>query len=1253
MANNPRRRRIRREPDISGQYRVTVPDAEELDQLRTRGGSYRRGLYPIFNQGGRVPPRPRSLPGSSRESSTEPMDTDEARQISEEIHRRIFREERERRGSEGDQPRSTEPLTRETRLPGREMGGDPSAGRETGTGTEVSLLNIPPPSMADEPVPEHPSLNRPALSDVTVDIERRGGARPRDEPVYTTRTIGEEMREAIAEGRAAQLAGTDFFLPLAGQPRISQMKSWRGPVITEQGNPGIYVQIDEWLPLYNGNVYVVDEVTGRMYLSKKTHLVRIPEMASHRPMQDHELSISRHIPERETAITPRMGDGLKLQYPQISATGEPEQMGGESTVRGEVSRTPQSREVLAPRAPQQTPSREGAEEEETAIPRQLTPERDRAPPRSAEARGGEQGGPSYSLPPPTTHLTPPRPPRSARSQDSPRQRATSVYPDEITPEQAERVRKRKLAALAVQQIARIREERDRMEERLIQEFRERRQSLDLTREEVRLLREELIVRYQDQVDSAHQPYMDLFLNLTIETEREMDFDDEGMADLTSYEEGYEWTEERYLRLRFKAIRHVASHGYYNDVYAYLLRTRPDELENNVRIFNENQDQWRDRTERINDLQASVEIILERQAQVPRRGYSVPPPADVLIPPTRPTMDSEMRPPEREGERPSTVVPTEPPRGWQKGTSREGSKASSLSPDEDVQKEDRDAAIEAVRRITGTPKSTPNRREIPANHPMDITGTPRYDWDTRYDGVQGFATQLRNRVSDPPTPQRQLSPRQPGVGGVLSPKGGRQAPRGGVSPRQDLSQRRERLPVVPTAKQASGTMGVTQPEQTRPSLSTPRQLLIYDETPTGRPLPTLRDIRQANLRRVLEEEGVDTPCDICGAPDHDYRTCPGGGYLESQDPAQSQQVLKFPYCGWCQQYGHISADCLAKHYDESMNARFPPKRRKPPKPLRQYDCRRCGQRHPFNVYCPFVTQPPVIPGECKSCGAVTNLHDDDCQYVEVKDEIGICSFCGQLDHTYAQCPEREEQREIAQKEREKNKFNKDKGKAKVKIVSGILTRQRERDEVTPSVTLDPPLINPSIELACSFCGNNTHGHMKCPVLHQYIRQQANELAAARASGYYPAPELPFTQKGGQPTQNHQPRDDTRTPREASQKGEKLSVSGQNNKPRDGKETSSKGWREQFGLPSGGGSGPPPGGGGGGPPDDGGGDDSESREEEGDETDEDTLSITDSSTPGDPGKGNGAEGPPGGGGPPEDPDSFPGGGNRTSQKRTSWT
>ena len=42
MSGSPRRRRLRREEDISGQFRVTVPDAGELDQLRT-GGEYIEG----------------------------------------------------------------------------------------------------------------------------------------------------------------------------------------------------------------------------------------------------------------------------------------------------------------------------------------------------------------------------------------------------------------------------------------------------------------------------------------------------------------------------------------------------------------------------------------------------------------------------------------------------------------------------------------------------------------------------------------------------------------------------------------------------------------------------------------------------------------------------------------------------------------------------------------------------------------------------------------------------------------------------------------------------------------------------------------------------------------------------------------------------------------------------------------------------------------------------------------------------------
>ena len=133
---------------------------------------------------------------------------------------------------------------------------------------------------------------RRPISDPEMDLECRKGVQPKIAGPLTTQTIQEEAKVASTERRVLQLRGTDFYLPLGGQPRISERKSWRAPIVREQGNLGIYVQIDEWLPLYKGNIYVVDKVTGRMYLSKGEHLMRIAETASHRPFCDHELSIS-------------------------------------------------------------------------------------------------------------------------------------------------------------------------------------------------------------------------------------------------------------------------------------------------------------------------------------------------------------------------------------------------------------------------------------------------------------------------------------------------------------------------------------------------------------------------------------------------------------------------------------------------------------------------------------------------------------------------------------------------------------------------------------------------------------------------------------------------------------------------------------------------------------------------------------------------------------------------------------------------
>ena len=78
MSGSPRRCPLRREEDISGQFGVTVPEAGELDQLQTRGGVYRRGLYTLGNRDNAPPERTQSLPASSRESSTEPIDMDDA-----------------------------------------------------------------------------------------------------------------------------------------------------------------------------------------------------------------------------------------------------------------------------------------------------------------------------------------------------------------------------------------------------------------------------------------------------------------------------------------------------------------------------------------------------------------------------------------------------------------------------------------------------------------------------------------------------------------------------------------------------------------------------------------------------------------------------------------------------------------------------------------------------------------------------------------------------------------------------------------------------------------------------------------------------------------------------------------------------------------------------------------------------------------------------------------------------------------------
>ena len=115
--------------------------------------------------------------------------------------------------------------------------------------------------------------------------------------------------------------------------------------------------------------------------------------------------------------------------------------------------------------------------------------------------------------------------------------------------------------------------------------------------------------------------------------------------------------------------------------------------------------------------------------------------------------------------------------------------------------------------------------------------------------------------------------------------------------------------------------------------------------------------------------------------------------------------------------------------------------------------------------------------------------------------------------------------MAARGKRKNKKN-NKKRGKVKIVAGIMMREQESDSTLPPEKeeggieipspqrsggrqgyqcplLDKYVSKPVItskEVTCSFCGVDTHDYRNCPVMHQYIREQADALTQRRLEEY---------------------------------------------------------------------------------------------------------------------------------------------------------
>ena len=185
------------------------------------------------------------------------------------------------------------------------------------------------------------------------------------------------------------------------------------------------------------------------------------------------------------------------------------------------------------------------------------------------------------------------------------------------------------------------------------------------------------------------------------------------------------------------------------------------------------------------------------------------------------------------------------------------------------------------------------------------------------------------------------------------------------------------------------------------------------------------------------------------------------------------------CGWCGEYGHISAECPAKYYSQSMRDRFPKRKRAKKQKILEYTCRQCGDRHPFNRYCPYAIEPPIIPGECRSCATLTNVHDDGCKMVAIKDRIGLCAFCGKISHSYTECPERYPNR------------------VPKRVMEITMTTRESARAMAQDRTAPRP---PAYYGVCSFCGSVGQGHEECPGLKEAIQEQAAQLAQLQIARY---------------------------------------------------------------------------------------------------------------------------------------------------------
>ena len=139
------------------------------------------------------------------------------------------------------------------------------------------------------------------------------------------------------------------------------------------------------------------------------------------------------------------------------------------------------------------------------------------------------------------------PSQMARGQEEKLPKQGPPTPGQQSVEADKRCRKR-LVTLARDHIMKLREERQQLECDWLEEYSMRAASARVNRTSLHMLQAEYIHRYNKLLDHEQQPHSDFFINLSVDMENELDFDEEKRFDLSEYGQYFEWDKTEYMKL---------------------------------------------------------------------------------------------------------------------------------------------------------------------------------------------------------------------------------------------------------------------------------------------------------------------------------------------------------------------------------------------------------------------------------------------------------------------------------------------------------------------------------------------------------------------------------------------------------------------------------------------------------------------------------------------------------------------------------